>query len=551
MGKDEKADLIDDFEEVLVGADDTLIDILPRSERFIRNRLNYEVEIKDSTSNWLKVITLPDDNGFVQSFYTNNLFTDDYEINQIIDVFIKWCIRSYLPRTMYAVQKALEIFVSNYREQENIAKALDNSHTQLARIGDLQPIGPLRQFIRLLIIHEAPEFDIDTALELLSIELGSYPNEYMRLYTMDDEMGPFTREELRIIDECILNNSAPLDSRIIMALCRSFGLRPIQLSLLKQSDFQRHPKTKVAWLNVPVVKRGNQWRRSEFSKRILSDEVADMIEDMIAENKWKVDMFEQKDPPLFQRRFNKLNILSNNTGLEPFNPHEKLFVGKKKDFAYHLQPHSFNWRLSQLSHFMPLSPRTGDKFQLNPYRFRYTVGTNAVLEGMTEPEVAILLDHSCLGSVRHYFKNTREFWELIEKATSSRVEQKHFAVAFMIREPEEKNIYVKDVVEKINFTSIGKCHQGSPCAYEVAVSCYSCQQFRPNDDVDAHKSARFYIQEQMEWLKNNSSEGHITRQYDEAMAGCVAAISLAQGGDVVGIYESDPSPFRLENLSDE
>ena len=540
---------LDDYEEVIIEKDGTPVLVLPRTERFMRNRLNYEVEIKDDRSNWLRTITLPDDNGSILQFHTNNLFTENDEINQIIDSFIKWCIRSYMPKTMYFVQKALEIFVSNYRVHKNIAKALDDAYTKQAQLHNLHPISPLKRLIQFLITHEAPDFDIDAALELLSIELGGNQNQFQRLYTMDAEMGPFTREELLLIDDCILNDSAPLDSRIIMALCRDFGLRPIQISLLKQADFQRNPQTGVAWLNVPKVKQRNQWRRSEFSKRILSDEVIDMIEEMIKVNSWIVNIFEQEDPPLFQRRFNQSSVFAENfkISMRAYNPYEALFVGDKKDFAFHLSSTAINWRLSQLSSYMPLSLRTGDRFQLNPYRFRYTVGTNAVLEGMTEPEVAMLLDHSNLGSVRHYFKNTREFWELIEKATLSRAEQKHFAVAFMTREPEEQNMYVKDVAEKINFTSIGKCHKGSPCSYEVAVSCYSCQEFRPNNDAEAHKAAKIYIKDQMDWLKKNSSDGHITRQYDEAMAGCTASISLALGGDVVGIYDSEASPFRLEN----
>ena len=115
---------LDDFEEVIIEEDGTPVLVLPRSERFMRNRLNYEVEIKDDTANWLSTVNLPDDNGSIQKFHTNNLFTENDEINQIIDSFIKWCIRSYMPKTMYSVQKALEIFVSNYKVQKNIAKAL-------------------------------------------------------------------------------------------------------------------------------------------------------------------------------------------------------------------------------------------------------------------------------------------------------------------------------------------------------------------------------------------------------------------------------------------
>ncbi|MCQ4504213.1 site-specific integrase, partial [Vibrio parahaemolyticus] len=59
----------------------------------------------------------------------------------------------------------------------------------------------------------------------------------------------------------------------------------------------------------------------------------------------------------------------------------------KPDLAFHVDPQTITKRLNAFSAHLPLSPRTGKKFHLKAYRFRYTIGTNAVIEGMTEEEV--------------------------------------------------------------------------------------------------------------------------------------------------------------------
>ena len=62
-------------------------------------------------------------------------------------------------------------------------------------------------------------------------------NAYLALFVMDDARGPFTREEVSVLSGQVKNQALPLEFRLVLDLCLCFGLRPIQISLLKRKDF--------------------------------------------------------------------------------------------------------------------------------------------------------------------------------------------------------------------------------------------------------------------------------------------------------------------------
>lgn len=529
---------------------------IPECERIISTRFNYRVEIKDESGNWLDEIVFPDDTGSVARLRSKRFFTGNNDIDDTIESFLIWSFRHYSTKTLFPLEGILENFQSCYHQSKDINKALEELFSRQAMAK--QGVSFVRRLIMFLVAYETEGLSFELAQDLINTEVANRQNAYFRLYTMCDEAGPFTREELVRINQALHNTEAPLDSRIIMWLFRDFGFRPIQLCLLKEKDFIRDSSTGAAWLNVPRVKQKHQWRRTEFTKRVLSPELADAIEEMIDANQQYVALFEQDQPPLFQRRWKSGQQYQNQRIKSPY---DNLYIGDKKDFAMHVITVSLDWRLKQMKNWLGLSPRTGAPFSLNAYRFRYTVGTNAVLEGYTEPEVAELLDHSCLGSVKHYFKNTRELWELLEKATEKRVEQKHFASAWTRQDVEKDNIYGKNIIELTAFTSVGKCHKGSTCHLEPAVACYSCDQFCPSKDTSAHINAKTHIEEQRTLLREQTT-GQMAHQLDEALAGCHAAIAYSEGVYVVDLNDTksfQPSfgndttfePTYLEDFLDE
>jgi predicted transcriptional regulator len=530
--------------------------VIPESERIISSRFNYRIKIKDEVGRWLDEIILPDDTGSVAKLHSKRFFTGNNDIDDTIESLLLWSFRHYSTKTLFQLESVLESFQGYYLQSRDINKALENLFTRQAL--EQQGISFVRRLIMFLIAYETEGLSSELAQGLINTEVANRQNAYFRLYTMCDEAGPFTREELAHINQALHNTEAPLDSRIVMWLYRDFGFRPIQLCLLKEKDFIRDSSTGAAWLNVPRVKQKHQWRRTEFTKRVLSPDLADAIEEMIDSNRQYVTLFEQDEPPLFQRRW-EAGRLYQDQWIK--NPYDHLYEGDKKDFAMHVSSNALDLRLKQMKNWLGLSPRTGAPFSLNAYRFRYTVGTNAVLEGYTEPEVAELLDHSCLGSVKHYFKNTRELWELLEKATEKRVEQKHFASAWIRQDAEKDNIYGQNIIELTAFTSVGKCHKGSTCHLEPAVACYSCDQFCPSKNTSAHVNAKTYIEEQRALLREKTT-GQMAHQLDEALAGCDAAIAYSEGVYVVDLNNTkfyQPSfgndvtfePTYLEDFLDE
>ncbi len=89
---------------------------------------------------------------------------------------------------------------------------------------------------------------------------------------------PFTREELRVLNEALKNEDIFIADRLILALCIQFGLRPIELSLLKEVDFIEDVDLGLCYLNIPRIKqKGAQFRREDFTKRILDEELAELI----------------------------------------------------------------------------------------------------------------------------------------------------------------------------------------------------------------------------------------------------------------------------------
>lgn len=548
--------------EVFLLKDGTAVHTVPRDERYLRTRLGYEIEIKAADGRWLEEIRIPDHTGQVIFFRPQTFFTAEPELNAIIDAFLTRALRFYLPRTLLSVQTALDSFAIQFACSEGIEWALEETMTRLAlaKVERESPdsIGILRKFISYLIAYEYEGLDIDRAAEIVGAKTGASQNQYLTLFTMDPEAGPFTRDEMTVINQVLMDNQLdiPLDTRIIVRLCMDHGLRPIQISLLKRSDFHHNPQNDQYWLNVPRVKQNLRDRRVEFKKRLLDTDVGRWIDQMLADDQWILATFDQTAPPLFQRHIARFidfdgPILSpRDTISTVLNPHAELYTDARRDYQFHVALQGINWRIRRLEKFLPLSPRTGDSFHIGAYRFRYTLGTASVIEGMTAPEVADRLDHSSTETVKHYFKNTAEMWELIEHATTTRVEQKHFVAAFLTKDPQDKsNIYAADITEKKMFTTVGKCWKGSPCHLEPAVACYSCPSFKPNNDTNAHRRAKEVIEEMAEWSVDQCSEGHIRHVYDDAIAGVEAAIVLSTGDyPVLGIHDCPPSPLEDDAL---
>lgn len=531
----------------LVESDGQFQQVVPHNYRFIKSRLGYDIEIRDESGVWLREIRLPDDIGRTYTLDTSSIFTGVSKFDEILSTLSSYLIQNYMAGTIKEYFAGISI-VTSYLLQDNNLKSSFLKSVEIARNStQLKAIKTLSEW---LIVHEYVGYDYDFHCEISRLSFGGQSNQYLTLFNLDAELGPFVSEEMETLQAAIKNPHIHLEDRVILSLFIAFGLRPIQVSLLKQKDLIRSRETGLIFLNIPRVKQGQKFRREQFTKRLLSDELADMLEELIEIHRKVYADINTEDPPLIMRRTkgfignehpyrlqSKSSRFFESEKSEMAQPiamqkYQELYdSSNKSDSGYHLSNQGVTYRLQSIVGFLPNSPRTGRPFNLFPYRFRYTLGTNAVMEGKTEAEVMDLLDHSQGGSVKHYFRYTHEMNEILNEATNKRVEQQHFVAAWTREGDQTGNIYGEEIVEKKYFTSVGKCQKGSPCSFEPAVACYQCDKFCPNKDADAHKKALETLDERRQEILDTST-GAVVHQFDSAIAGCKAAIAYSEGEQI-------------------
>lgn len=501
-------------------------------ERTFTTRLGYKVELLTEHGEFNSKITIPDDIGTVIHFNFDDFHSLEGELKEQLKSFYIYLLPRYLPGTIGLYHEAMKVLAFALNDASTMESAIET----VIKLNPQQYVNVMKSFIQFIILNEYTGLSYDKAEEILQLDgYASNKNGYLSLFTLDSELGPFTREELRILNEATKNTEIEVVDRLILALCLQFGLRPIQLSLLKQSDFVEDETLGVCYLNVPRVKQGAQLRRLEFSKRVVDESLSQIIKLCIEEGcSLGISDIPSNSLPLLYRK--KLGDKRYRL-IYVEKTYSELWQGSDKvSFRHHATPSALHQRLITLSKSLPLSPRTGDSFHLTPYRFRYTVGTNAVMEGMTEEEVADLLDHSSVLCVKHYFRYTREMWEQLENATLKRTEQLHFTAAWSREDDLSGNIYGKEIIEMHAFTAIGKCQKEAACYLEPAVACYSCDKFCPNKETNSHKNALTSLRDRKEIVASNSTDS-ISKQLDEAIAGCKAAIVYSKGEEVVNINQ--------------
>lgn len=343
-----------------------------------------------------------------------------------------------------------------------------------------------------------------------------------RVSLLDHENGPFTRSEIAQISIVLQEGKLPLQYKIMVRLAMKFGLRPIQMALLREEDIFYDDKLLAWFINIPRVKgRVAQLRRNpnNFMLRELPNDLADDIQELISSeaDRSLCNLDGIRCPrPLFKR--NKIN---------------KHYLSDKKllDYAWHrssaLISGIFNQSISTLIDLKSayLKDESGEPLPLKitAYRFRYTLGTRMVLEGKTPEEVAMALDHSTTASVEHYFRYNRDLIDFIDDSfNSSKVMDNAIArwQGYIIDEDDDT---VKGtLVRGKDLANLGKCLKTTRCEWHPSISCYGCGRFRPFKGAN-HTAQLEVIEAERDFVRNHSS-GPVQHQLDEAYEGAVQII---------------------------
>ncbi|MEH6711163.1 MAG: site-specific integrase [Paraglaciecola polaris] len=347
-------------------------------------------------------------------------------------------------------------------------------------------------------------------------------NAKIRVSLLDHENGPFTRSEVAEIAQAIHQEKVITRDRVLLKLAMQFGIRPIQLGLLRESDIYYDEKTLAWYINIPRVKgRTAQLRRNmhNFMLRELPEELASEINSLIASESHWVERDLKGSPlprPLFKRRE------ANST-----------FLAQKKlqEYAWHINSHAitnlFSQKLTQQLNLLSRHVKDEDgqpaQLKLTCYRFRYTLGTRMVMEGKTPEEVAIALDHGSTKSVDHYFRYNRDLIDFIDDTFASSVAISNAVMrwqGYLI--DEEDDSIAGTIVRVSDIAGLGKCLKKTRCNMHPTVSCYSCAKFRPFKDAN-HEAQLQVIQVERDFVYQNSS-GPVQYQLDEALEGAIQIV---------------------------
>ena len=335
--------------------------------------------------------------------------------------------------------------------------------------------------------------------ELAEIMRRRRKNSHLRITMLDHENGPFVQHEIQAIFEGLEKEEITVEDRVLVRLLMQFGIRPVQLLMLREEDLEFNSIKGEYYLHIPRVKgRFARHRRKTFTTRgpLEPGLVAD-IKELISINQ-DISTPEGCARSLFIAR----------------RPNAKLLSGLFHEYACHKTKSFVSSKLNTIERKLNIISRyTKQRLHLTAYRFRYTLATTMILNGYSLEDVAVALDHDSLSCVRDYFCYTSEMAEYLD-ATISNSNEHQLASAkwagFVDEDhPEGSTIRLQ------NIAGLGKCLKPGPCNYHPAVSCYGCSRFKPFKTAN-HQAALANIESLVTSYKELSS-GPVKQQLEYAL----------------------------------
>ncbi|WP_035851828.1 tyrosine-type recombinase/integrase [Deefgea rivuli] len=371
-------------------------------------------------------------------------------------------------------------------------------------------------------------------------EVRTFHRRTKGLVAMRDVIdGPFTRLELDLIEQKLqINKNINTRQRALFLLCRDWGLRPIQMALLRSVDFDSDALG--PFILVPSVKgrKRSHLRRApgNFVKRYLSYDTALAIEEQINTASSQITETQITINKLLKKSGDECILLP--TPLFPNSARSEERLARMSsqpaliEYALHSDSAKLSLEISRLTDIIALPNlraeilgRENELLQISAYRLRRTKGTSMVLAGASMEEVAEALDHQGTNSVEHYFRYNLEVHEIINAAHTASPTI-NLAVEMWQGRITHSN---KSNVEGVKIGSLGLCVRDSACPLHPTVSCYSCTSFRPRKDAN-HKESLISLEDLRKSIREKST-GPIVEQLDSAILGAKGLIMFIESID--------------------
>jgi hypothetical protein len=314
-------------------------------------------------------------------------------------------------------------------------------------------------------------------------------------------------------------------------LALAVGGNPLAYALTREGDLKTVKEAAsgriYARLNMPRIKKGDPLFRSQFHPKELNDEMAAWVTRLIVEN--QTHRAQQGWPegcefPLFRRS----------------EPDPERLAGPLREFAMHMSSEEITVMLRRaIAKLDIVSHRTGEPLVVNMRRFRRTYGTRAVEEGASPSELAVMLDHSDIGTVQAYFETRASQVRRLDAALA--IHLAPIADAFMGRivRSEREAVNGGNPAKRIPWYRrhpdrlpeknghLGTCGSG-PCGLFAPVSCYTCAKFQPWKDAP-HRDVLDWLCAERERRQQDGLDPQIVGIHDATILAVAEVVAVCEG----------------------
>ncbi|MFP8966470.1 site-specific integrase [Pokkaliibacter sp. CJK22405] len=431
--------------------------------------------------------------------YPFKLLDDKWQLSKDISLSIGKLCRSF-PGDTYALRQVLAFFgrhnspshlrnlmerLLHYIKSLNGAEvfSVESLISYHASLDDLRAwyLSVIRILIRKWVRLGYPGVPEDSLRLLDNIRIkGNQKGRAVQSRCSED--GPLTDIEMQSVIDAVThsfcNGILGLNETVILMTLAMTGRRPNQVSALKIKDIiQIEDKY---FINFPRSKQRYKGWRSSFRKyRIIEDlwlllkKQADYVRKIFSQSV-SPDVLHQDlegELPLFPKMPKNISLLELREVLES----DRLHIPSMK--IYHIV-------VNAGEKVNAVSERTGKPIHLNPYRFRYTLGTNLAREGSGIYVIAEALDHTDTQNAGVYTKSDADIVERLNKSVA--LEMAPFAQAFrgVVIQSEKDTLRANDPSSRVSNgkKNVGSCGSYGFCGALAPFACYTCSHFQPWKD---------------------------------------------------------------------
>lgn len=487
-------------------------------------------EFDYNADKWVLNINITENVNFISNF--NNLIADD--VRETLVYFAENNSAGYVQTLV----TNLKLYLRSTGATEFSELALVTFKRSLPKKMEYK-LAVVRGFIRQM-RYLGLDTHIDDGVYKLTDQWRLSGNEKgVAVLSLDPETGPFSSTEFEAIGLNAAHKYAEgvlsTEHYTILLLFKSTGRRTEQLASLKIKDCsitRMYTGNPTYVISIPRVKQRGGRFRTKLKPFGLVKTVGQVVEQHIKESIAKVE--EQLERKLTELERNELPLFVTSNTIETMKAtSEEDFLELLKSELSHIKNSALSRKLIAATNLLEIvSERTGQLIHVNPYRFRYTLGTRAAIEGAGTLTIATLLDHTDTQNVHVYVANVPEFAIEISKIMNQPLARYAAAFAGTVvkdeSEANEENAGATRIPLREKNCDVGSCGSNTFCQDYAPIACYLCPKFRPWVNAP-HQLVLQWLMEERERLKvDTGGDMAVVTINDRAIVAVCQVIKLCQ-----------------------